>query len=153
MNRSSQLVSGQFEKHLYLLDGSNIACFYGKKNADHTLIITAVTSILEHDKKAEIFVVVDATLRHQVRDKQGFEEMLSRSFIHQAPAGTTADYFIKNIAESFGSRIKVIIVSNDLYRKLGMEGFFRVKFMFYNIAERTGVIFYPDFAELNQAWD
>ena len=153
MNRYSQLVSGHFEKNLYILDGSNIACFYGWENANHTLIITAVTSILEHDKKAEIFVVVDATLRHQVKDKQGFEEMLSGPFIHQAPAGTTADYFIKNIAESFGSGIKVIIVSNDLYRKLGMEGFFRVKFMFYNIAERTGLIFYPDFAELNQAWD
>ena len=153
MKTPVQLVSGHFKKHLYLLDGSNIACYYGKNNVDLTLITTAVDSILEHDIKAEVFVIVDASLRYHVRNKQGFEELLSRSFIHQVPAGTSADYFIKKIAENFQSEMEVLIVSNDLYRELGMENFYRVKFLFYNIAGKTGIIFNPDFAELNPVWD
>ncbi|MHB1709481.1 MAG: NYN domain-containing protein [Thermoplasmataceae archaeon] len=148
-----QLVSGHPEKRLYLLDGSNIAYSYGKNKADYALIVLAVDSIQERDANAEVFVVVDASLRYQVRDRQGFEELLSSPFIRQVPAGTSADYFIKKIAESFGKNAKVIIVSNDLYRDMRMKNFCHVKFFPYNIAGRTEIIFYPDLADINPALD
>lgn len=153
MKGSVQLVSGHSGKRLYLLDGSNIACFYGKNKADHTLILLAVDSILEYDANAEVFVVVDASLRHHVRDRQEFEELLSSPFIRQVPAGTSADYFIKKIAESFGDEANVIIVSNDLYRDMGMKNFLQAKFLLYNIAGKTGIIFHPDLARLNPVLD
>lgn len=153
MKGSVQLVSGHPGKRLYLLDGSNIACFYGKNKADHTLILLVVDSIMEYDANAEIFVLVDASLRYHVRDRQGFAELLLSPFIRQVPAGTNADYFIKRIAESFGNEANVIIVSNDLYRDMGMKNFFRAKFLLYNVAGKTGIIFHPDLARLNPVLD
>lgn len=57
-------------------------------------------------------VVVDAALRHQIDDRGGYERMVERGMIRQAPAGTDADYFIL----SFARELEASIVSNDRFR-------------------------------------
>ena len=60
----------------------------------------------------EAIVVADAALRHQVNDAAAFERLVERGVVHQAPAGTDADYFILN----FARELDAVIVSNDRFR-------------------------------------
>ena len=60
----------------------------------------------------EPIVVADAALRHQVDDGDTYEQMVSDGVVHQAPAGTDADYFIL----TFARELEALIVSNDRFR-------------------------------------
>ena len=57
-------------------------------------------------------VVADAALRHQVDDADAYERLVESGVVHQAPAGTDADYFIL----TFARELDALVVSNDRFR-------------------------------------
>jgi hypothetical protein len=93
-----------------IIDASNVA-HSGEGSAARTRYIR-----LMWDKLAEAgyepIVVADAALRHQVDDAESYERLVESGVVHQAPAGTDADYFILN----FARELEAVIVSNDRFR-------------------------------------
>jgi len=65
----------------------------------------------------EPLVVADAALRHQIDDKAAYEAMIDGGQVHQAPAGTDADYFILSFARELNARI----LTNDRFRDRATE--------------------------------
>ena len=96
--------------HRAIVDASNVAHSVEGEPArvDHIL---AMCDKLQ-DEGYEAIVVADAALRHQVTDADAFERLVARGVVHQAPAGTDADYFILN----FARELDAVIVSNDRFR-------------------------------------
>ncbi len=93
-----------------IIDGSNVA--YSSEGGEPRLAnIEAVSHKLEVEGLKPI-VVVDAALRHRIDDPTGYEKLVDRGVIKQAPAGTDADYFIL----SFARELDASVVSNDCFR-------------------------------------
>jgi hypothetical protein len=57
------------------------------------------------------------TLRHQIDDTDLYERLITEGAVHQAPAGTDADYFILSFAREMDARI----LSNDRFRDRALE--------------------------------
>jgi hypothetical protein len=93
-----------------VVDGSNVA--HSSEGGRPVLAnIVAVCDKLRAEGY-EPLVLVDAALRHQVDDRQGYERLVEEGVLRQAPAGTDADYFIL----SFARELDASIVSNDQFR-------------------------------------
>ena len=60
----------------------------------------------------EPIIVADAALRHQIDDKAAYEKLIDDGRVHQAPAGTDADYFILSFAREMDARV----LTNDRFR-------------------------------------
>lgn len=95
---------------LVLVDGSNVAHSSEGERAVLANIVAVCDKLREEGY--DPVVVVDAALRHQIDDRAGYERMVDRGMIRQAPAGTDADYFIL----SFARELEASIVSNDRFR-------------------------------------
>jgi hypothetical protein len=93
-----------------LVDGSNVAHSSEGEQAVLSNIVAVCDKLREEGY--DPVVVVDAALRHQIDDRQGYERMVHVGEIKQAPAGTDADYFIL----SFARELQAAIVSNDRFR-------------------------------------
>lgn len=93
-----------------LVDGSNVAHATegGGARLDN---IQLVMRKLSEDGFTPL-IVADAALRHQIDDKVAYEKLVDDGVVHQAPAGTDADYFILSFARQLGARI----LSNDRFR-------------------------------------
>jgi hypothetical protein len=93
-----------------LIDGSNVAHATEGEPARLSNIL------LVRDKLAEQgfvpIIVADAALRHQIDDTAAYERLVEDGTIHQAPAGTDADYFLL----SFAKELEASLVSNDRFR-------------------------------------
>jgi hypothetical protein len=93
-----------------IIDGSNVA--HSTEGARAQLAnIRAVRDKVREDG-LEPIVVADAALRHQIDDRDGYEQMVESGAVRQAPAGTDADYFIL----SFARELDASVVSNDRFR-------------------------------------
>jgi hypothetical protein len=93
-----------------LVDASNVAhSTEGEAPRLHNILL--VCARLE-DEGLKPVVVADAALRHQIDEAEAYERMVDEGAIHQAPAGTDADYFIL----SFARELDAAIVSNDRFR-------------------------------------
>jgi hypothetical protein len=103
-------MSQQSESKVVIVDGSNVAHAGEGEKAS----LRAITLVFEKlvEEGYEPVVVVDAALRHQIDDRQGYERMVEEGNIKQAPAGTDADYFIL----SFARELDAAVVSNDRFR-------------------------------------
>jgi hypothetical protein len=93
-----------------IVDGSNVA-HSGAGGEARLQNILLVCARLEQQGYAPV-VVVDAALRHQIDDRDGYETMVDEGRIRQAPAGTDADYFIL----SFARELDASVVSNDRFK-------------------------------------
>ena len=93
-----------------IIDASNVA-HSGEGGAARVRNIDLMCAKLR-EEGLEPIVVADAALRHQVDDADAYERMVSAGTVHQAPAGTDADYFILTFARELGA----LIVSNDRFR-------------------------------------
>lgn len=60
---------------------------------------------------------VDATLRHEIDDPEQLEALLDQGVVLQAPADTSADYFVLEVADEHGA----IVVSNDQFDEFRAE--------------------------------
>ena len=67
--------------------------------------------------EAEPVVVADAALRHKIDRPAEYERLITNGVVHQAPAGTDADYFILSFARKMHARI----LSNDRFRDRAKE--------------------------------
>ena len=93
-----------------LVDGSNVA-HSSEGDRPRLANIIAIMDKLK-EEGLEPIVVADAALRHQIDDPEGYERLVERGSVHQAPAGTDADYFIL----SFARELDAAVVSNDRFR-------------------------------------
>jgi hypothetical protein len=93
-----------------LVDGSNVAHSTEGGAARLANILLVREKLREHG--FDPIVVADAALRHQIDDGAAYEAMVTAGEIHQAPAGTDADYFLL----SFAKELDASLVSNDRFR-------------------------------------
>ena len=98
------------EKPIALVDGSNVAHSSEGDRARLQNIDIVVEKLTEEGY--EPIVVVDAALRHQIDDRNLYEQQVEDGKIRQAPAGTNADYFLL----AFARELDASIVSNDRFR-------------------------------------
>jgi hypothetical protein len=98
------------KSRIAIVDGSNVAHSTEGGSARLENIILMRDKLVE--KGLEPVLVVDAALRHQIDDMEGYEKLVNDGALKQAPAGTDADYFILSFARELGARI----VSNDRFR-------------------------------------
>jgi hypothetical protein len=93
-----------------IVDGSNVA-HSSEGGAARLTNIRLVCEKLE-EQGYEPVIVVDAALRHQIDERDAYEQMVDDGRIRQAPAGTDADYFIL----SFARELDASVVSNDRFK-------------------------------------
>lgn len=96
-----------------IVDASNVA-HYGKvKDGKPILenILNAVKALKELGY--EPVLIADASLRHEIDQKEEFNKLLDEEKVKQVPSGTTADHFILKIAEEEDAKI----LSNDVFRE------------------------------------
>lgn len=98
-----------------LVDASNVAHATegGEARLENIKIVQA--KLLEDG--FEPLVVADAALRHQIDNKAAYEAMIENGQVHQAPAGTDADFFILSFARELNARI----LTNDRFRDRATE--------------------------------
>lgn len=109
------------------MDGSNVAHFTegnGPRLKNILLVLQKLRS-----EGFEPLVVADAALRHQIDDKVQYEQMIETGLVHQAPAGTDADYFILSFAREKDARILTNDRFRDLARKFAQERDRVIRFM------------------------
>jgi hypothetical protein len=96
-----------------VIDGANVA--YIEKNKEGAPKVSNLTEVRSALTKMgyEVFIIIDASLRYQVDDPEKLESLLDEQIVHQAPAGTDADYFILEMAKERDA----LIVSNDEYEQ------------------------------------
>ena len=93
-----------------LVDASNVAHFGEGESARVRQIELIRDKLLEEGY--EPLIVADAALRPQVDDAEAYERLVATGTVHQAPAGTDADYFIL----TFARELDAVVVSNDRFR-------------------------------------
>jgi len=100
-----------------IIDGSNVAHY--KKNKDHEPQLSNILAAVDMlEKKGDEFVViVDASLRHDIDNKEEFKELLENENVEQVESGNNADHFIVELAEKENAKI----LSNDKFRDFSDE--------------------------------
>jgi hypothetical protein len=98
------------EPRVALVDASNVA--HSTEGEKPRLRNIELICYKLEDEGLEPVVVADAALRHQIDDTTRYEQLVVDGWIHQAPAGTDADYFIL----AFAREMEASIVSNDRFR-------------------------------------
>ena len=98
-----------------LVDASNVA--HATEGGEAKLENIRLVQAKLREEGLEPLVVADAALRHQIDDKDAFEQMVENGHVHQAPAGTDADFFILSFAREMGASI----LTNDRFRDRAEE--------------------------------
>ncbi|PKL71115.1 MAG: Zc3h12a-like ribonuclease, partial [Methanobacteriales archaeon HGW-Methanobacteriales-2] len=95
-----------------IVDASNVA-HYGKKDGKPSLskLLKAVEALEKLGYHP--ILIADASLRHEIDEKEEFNKLLDEEKVHQVPAGTNADHYILNLAEEEDAKI----LSNDAFRE------------------------------------
>lgn len=98
-----------------LVDASNVA--HSTEGGEARLANIRLVQEKLREEGFEPLVVADAALRHQIDDKDAYERMIDGGEVHQAPAGTDADWFILSFARELDARI----LTNDRFRDRARE--------------------------------
>lgn len=96
-------------------------------------------------------LIADASLRHHIDDREGYEKLLQEGQVQQAPAGLPADLFIDRAAMEMSARgLKPYLVSNDI--ALSKSGHFTgtIRFMFIQLRSDELLITQPAIETLRQ---
>ena len=93
-----------------LVDASNVA--HSTEGGEARLRNIRLVEEKLREEGLEPIIVADAALRHQIDDKAAYEKLIDEGKVHQAPAGTDADYFILSFAREMDARI----LTNDRFR-------------------------------------
>lgn len=101
------------KKETIVVDGANVS--YAKQTKKDQPLINNI--ILVRKKLLSMgydpIIVVDASIRHKVKDMVQFQGLIDKGKVIQAPADTDADYFILKIAQEKDAKI----VTNDTYKE------------------------------------
>ena len=100
-----------------VVDASNIAHNIKNENGQPQManILLAVKALEESGD--EFVIIADASLRHEIDDKEKFAKLLESENVEEVPAGNDADHFILEIA----TREKAKVLSNDKFRDYAAE--------------------------------
>lgn len=115
---------------LVIVDASNVA--FGLEGGGRKARFRLLAHVMAQIPRTgcEMKVVADASLRHRMDDRRSYEEYIRAGFILQAPAGRSADQFIRQLAESRKAKgQRVLVLSNDLFRQLPGFQVDRIAFM------------------------
>ena len=100
-----------------VVDASNVAHYVKNKDGKPQMInILAAVKALE-ESGDEFVIIADASLRHEIDDKEKFVKLLESDNVEEVPAGNDADHFILDIAV----REKAKVLSNDKFRDYAAE--------------------------------
>lgn len=101
-----------------IVDASNVAHFGKDKEGSKPRLDNLLKSVEALEKLGyEPFPIADASLRHEIDEKEKFNAMLDEGKVEQVPSGTTADQFILKIAYEEDCKI----LSNDNFREFKDE--------------------------------
>ncbi len=100
-----------------IIDASNVAHYGKRKDGDPSLdtILKSIEAL--KGLGYEPYAIADASLRHEIDNKEEFNKLLEEEKIIQVPSGTTADHFILKMAEEEDAKI----LSNDIFREYNDE--------------------------------
>jgi hypothetical protein len=98
-----------------LVDASNVA--HATEGGEARLANVRLVEAKLREQGFEPLIVADAALRHQIDERDAYERMVEGGVVHQAPAGTDADYFILSFAREMDARI----LTNDRFRDRAQE--------------------------------
>jgi hypothetical protein len=98
-----------------LVDASNVA--HATEGGEARLANIQLVDAKLREQGFEPLIVADAALRHQIDERDAYERMVESGVVHQAPAGTDADYFILSFAREMDARI----LTNDRFRDRARE--------------------------------
>jgi hypothetical protein len=98
-----------------LVDASNVA--HSTEGGQARLANIEAVQRKLREEGFEPLIVADASLRHQIDRKTDYERLVNGGLVHQAPAGTDADYFILSFAREMDARI----LTNDRFRDRAKE--------------------------------
>jgi Zc3h12a-like Ribonuclease domain. len=100
-----------------VVDASNVAHHVKNANGQPQMsnILAAVRALEESED--EFVIIADASLRHDIDDKETYLKLLESENVEEVPAGNDADHFILDIA----TREKAKILSNDKFRDYAAE--------------------------------
>ncbi len=100
-----------------VVDGSNVALEEKTKDGRPKMEnIAKMRKALEEQGYRPI-IITDAKLKHEIDDPDQFQSFEDEGIIHQAPAGTQADYFVLITARLEDG----IVISNDRYQDWQQE--------------------------------
>lgn len=100
-----------------VIDASNVA-HANKKEDSKPLMSNILAAVKALEESGDEFVIIaDASLRHEIDDKEKYEKLLESDNVEEAPAGMDADYFILELASNENARI----LSNDKFRDYADE--------------------------------
>lgn len=100
-----------------MVDASNVAHFGRKRDAKPSLEYIVKAAEALEKLGYEPILIADASLRHEIDQKDEFNQLLEEDKIQQVPSGTTADHFILKMAEDEDAKI----LSNDVFREYNDE--------------------------------
>lgn len=100
-----------------VIDASNVAHSGKEKNSSPKLqnILSAVKAL--EDKENDFVIMADASLKHEIDDKEKYLHLVEEEAIEEVPSGNNADHFILELAEEENAKI----LSNDLFREFNDE--------------------------------
>ena len=100
-----------------VVDASNVAYHVKNEQGQPKLsnILAAVKALEEGED--EFVIIADASLRHDIDDKEKYLKLLDSENVEEVPAGNDADHFILEIA----SNEKAKVLSNDKFRDYAAE--------------------------------
>ena len=110
-----QADSPKVESRKVLVDGSNVAHFTEGDSPRLQNILLVMEKL--RSEGLEPLIVADAALRHQIDDKAQYEQLIENGVVHQAPAGTDADFFILSFAREKDARV----LTNDRFRNVAQK--------------------------------
>ena len=115
-----------------VVDASNVAHHIKSEDSKPQManILAAVKALEESED--EFVIIADASLRHEIDNKEEFDKLLENDNVEEVPPGNDADHFILDIAYSE----KAKILSNDKFRNYADEfkniNSFRIPFTIKN---------------------
>lgn len=100
-----------------VIDASNVAHSGKEENSSPKLqnILSAVKAL--EDKENDFVIIADASLKHEIDDKEKYLHLVEEEAIEEVPSGNNADHFILELAEEENAKI----LSNDLFREFNDE--------------------------------
>ena len=100
-----------------IIDAANVAHFHKEEGSKAKLknITLAVKALEEggHD----FLIIADASLRHNIDDKETFVRLVNDGIIDEVPVGTIADHYILDLAYEEDAKV----LSNDKFRDFMSE--------------------------------
>lgn len=100
-----------------VIDASNVAHF-GKTDDSSPKLSNILSAVNALETRGDDFIIIaDASLKHEIDDKEKYIRLVEEDAIEEVPAGNNADHFILELSEEENAKI----LSNDMFREFNDE--------------------------------